>query len=200
MELFDDNFFDNDDEITAYLNDVVSTVESQDVKAVFNMHTVWRRYANQNKVVCQDVNCMHNKKEGETFSKKPTKPIVDPETRLHPATYRKFVTDAALKLANDECYSESTRLFFQDFNWTHEEALVSYAEIRELDKGFKGNGEKFYPSFYELMCTKIFTYLSGYVFNTMYKRLFVDRPIKHTDKMEVKENYLALLLAGKSSS
>ena len=47
------------------------------------------------------------------------------ETLLHPALFRQFIHESALKLSQDECYSEVTMLSFKNTSVSHEEALIT---------------------------------------------------------------------------
>ena len=75
---------------------------------------------------------------------------------MHPGTFWKFSKDCAAKLAVDDCYSDETKKAFIGFSFTLDEALISYKHIENVIAEFTGNAEKFYPRFYDAVCTPSF--------------------------------------------
>lgn len=71
------------------------------------------------------------------------------EALLHPLYFKQYVQKSATKLASDECYSEKTRKEFINYQVTLDDANFTYQYVRDVIKKFKGNAEKFYPSFYK---------------------------------------------------
>ena len=152
LDVCDDDFFANDEEIAACLNQVASNVETEVLVAGFKCSEC-EKVCKSKQGLSRHTNAIHIKNK-ETATSKSTATEIDPESRLHPGIYKKYVRLTAEKLSKDGCYSDATRKFFQDFSWTHEEAVVSYGEIRDIIKKFKGNGEKFYPEFFEIVTSK----------------------------------------------
>ena len=76
--------------------------------------------------------------------------LVTPESLLHPLFFKKYVNQSAAKLAINECYSERLRKEFIVYSIDSDDADASYQFIKDCITNFKGDAEKFYPSFY--MC------------------------------------------------
>ena len=49
--------------------------------------------------------------------------------KLHPSIFFQIGTDCALKLSQDNCYSDVTKTSFSTFIWTLEEAIVSQIDL-----------------------------------------------------------------------
>ena len=83
------------------------------------------------------------------------------EYLLHPLKFKTYVTQSALKLSKDECYSEKTRKQFCEFTMNVEEANFSYQYVHDVISNFKGDSEKFFPLFYKSVSEDIvFKHLS----------------------------------------
>lgn len=249
LELFEADILNEDEEFIAELEGVVAKAES--VVITFKCDFC-ELICKSKQGLSRHVNCKHP--EHSTTKKQAPKVKREPQSRLHPATFKNFVNQCSLTLSKDECYSEKTRSGFTDYTINQEEAILAYENIKELIGNFNGNGEVFYPCFYNIVCEKnmfprlskkcsrllgfevanhvvshlntsdlqsvsstpnsdnstststtvvkfdekemnIITYLSGYVFSTLYKRLR-----RSAQQTEVTKKYLSLLLAGKSSS
>ena len=74
------------------------------------------------------------------------------EMKLHQGVFWKFVKDSAAKLAEDDCYSDTTKQVFSNFSLTLEESNSSYRYIEKSILDFNGNAEKFYQQFYDSFC------------------------------------------------
>ena len=70
----------------------------------------------------------------------PTKTKVA-EDMLHPLYFKQNVNDAAKKLAEGGCYSKKTLSALKGYH------LDQF--VRKVIENFNGNGEKFYPQFYD---------------------------------------------------
>ena len=77
-----------------------------------------------------------------------------PESLLHPLYFKKYVNQSAAKLAIDECYSERLRKEFVVYSIDSDDAGVSYQFIKDCITNFKGDAEKFYPSFYKCVSSE----------------------------------------------
>ena len=80
--------------------------------------------------------------------------LVTPESLLHPLYFKKYVNQSAAKLAIDECYSERLRKEFGVYSIGSDDADVSYQFIKDCITNYKGDAEKFYPSFYKCVSSK----------------------------------------------
>ena len=148
---------------------------------------------------------------------------MDFEPRLTAEKFKKYAIECSTKLSCDECYSEKTMTVFKNVELSEEEAMISFQHVNNVIQKFDGDGEKFFPSFYNCLsgdkhvfpslsrkCSvllgyevansilahlngqhkqdntnnntstvvelnykekNIVTYLSGYVFGTLYRRL-----------------------------
>ena len=65
------------------------------------------------------------------------------EDRLHPP--RGYINDCAKQPTSDGCYSE----IFSSYYCSFDDANFTYQFVRDVIKIFNGNGEKFYPLFYD---------------------------------------------------
>ena len=66
---------------------------------------------------------------------------------LHPLYFKKYVNDAAKKLAEGGCYSKKTLSALKGYHL--DDANFSYQFVRKVRKNFNGNGEMFYPQFHD---------------------------------------------------
>ena len=80
-----------------------------------------------------------------------TSPIVDksPEALLHPLYFKKYINVSAIKLSQDQCYSEKTWKEFDGYEVSFDHANETYQYIRDVLGESKGDAEKFYPKFYK---------------------------------------------------
>ena len=174
--------------------------------------------------------------------------VLDFEPKLIAEEFNKYVLECSTKLSCDECYSEETTNAFKNFELSEEEAMISFQHVKNVIQTFDGDGEKFFPPFYncvsgekhafphlsrkcsvllgyevansilahlngqhkqdntnnntstvvELNCKEknIVTYLSGYVFGTLYRRLRRSKTYSEESSVQC----LSLLAAGKSLS
>ena len=68
---------------------------------------------------------------------------------LHPLYFKQYVNDAAKKLAGG-CYSKKTLSALKGYTVSQlDDANFSYQFFRKVIENFNGNGEKFYPQFYD---------------------------------------------------
>ena len=86
-----------------------------------------------------------------------TSPIVDksPEALLHPLYFMKYINLSAIKLSQDQCYSEKTRKEFDGYEVSLDDSNETYQYIRDVLGEFKGNAEKFYPKFYRCVSEEV---------------------------------------------
>ena len=66
---------------------------------------------------------------------------------LHPLYFKQYVNNAAKKLAEGGCYSKKTLSALKGYHL--DDANFSYKFVRKVIENFNGNGEKFYPQFYD---------------------------------------------------
>lgn len=162
LELFSEDFMIDDEDFNLALDGVVSVAENNVVKSF--KCSLCEKVCKSKQGLSRHVNSMHH--DGSTVSTaalttKKTKKGKEPETLLHPATFRKFILECAVKLFSDMCYPQEIRSIFEHYTFSHEEALSSYNEVRDVIGGYNGDGEKFYPLFYDVVSTKnIFPRLS----------------------------------------
>ena len=86
-----------------------------------------------------------------------TSPIVDksPEALLHPLYFNKYINLSAIKLSQDQCYSEKTRKEFDGYEVSLDDSNETYQYIRDVLGEFKGNAEKVYPKFYRCVSEEV---------------------------------------------
>ena len=91
-----------------------------------------------------------------------TSPILEksPEALLHPLYFKKYINVSAIKLSQDQCYSEKTRKEFDGYEVSLDDANETYQYIRDVLGEFKGDAEKFYPKFYKCVPEVVFKNLS----------------------------------------
>ena len=63
-----------------------------------------------------------------------TSPIVEksPEALLHPLYFKKYINVSAIKLSQDQCYSEKTRKEFDGYEVSLDDANETYQYIRDM--------------------------------------------------------------------
>ena len=151
LELLDEDFFESDEISSKFLEDVTVNVERGVEKFVCDC---CGKICKSKQGLARHFNSKH---QTETEATNTTRA----QQKLQLDTYRKFVNDSASKLAGDHCYSVNTRHEFQEYVLTMDEATFSYGHIEKLILDFDGNGEKFYPLFFDTFIReKIFPRLS----------------------------------------
>ena len=74
--------------------------------------------------------------------------VFDFEPKLTAEEFKKYALECSTKLSCDECYSEETMTAFKNFELSEEEAMISFQHVKNVIQKFDGDGEKFFPSFY----------------------------------------------------
>lgn len=146
LDFLDEDFFSTDDTCSSHLEDIVQEVETEikSFKCDF-----CDKVCKSKQGLSRHVNAKHKEEKGESMLNKA-------EKKLHPGTFWKFSKDCAAKLAKDDCYSDETKEAFVGFSFTLDEAIISYKHIEKVVAEFTGNAEKFYPRFYDPVCTPSF--------------------------------------------
>ena len=136
FELLDEDFFNNDEFSNSCLESIVD-----DAAKVENV------------IKCDQCEKTYKSKQGLSRHKNSKRPTIKKD-KLHPATYKKFVNDAARKLSQDNCYSDDTKQQLSSFEWTLDQAIESFQHIKTIVADYNGNAEKFYPLFFDIYCSK----------------------------------------------
>ena len=114
FELLDEDFFNNDEFSNSCLESIVD-----DAAKVENV------------IKCDQCEKTYKSKQGLSRHKNSKRPTIKKD-KLHPATYKKFVNDAARKLSQDNCYSNDTKQQLSSFEWTLDQAIESFQHIKIL--------------------------------------------------------------------
>ena len=136
FELVDEDFFNIDEISNSCLESIVD-----DAGKVENV------------IKCDQCEKTCKSKQGLSRHKNSKHPTIKKD-KLHPATYKKFVNDAACKLSQDDCYSDDTKQQLSSFKWTLDQAIESFQHIKTIVTDYNGNAEKFYPLFFDIYCSK----------------------------------------------
>ena len=92
-------------------------------------------------------NAKHRENQPEEISI--TSKGLSAEDRLHPLYFNKYINECAKQLASDGCYSDETINTFSSYYCSLDDANFTYQFVRDVIQSFNGNGEKFYPRFYD---------------------------------------------------
>ena len=232
----DEDFFEVDDIARTEINDVMdSSINNQP----------------DNSFLCEKCTKKYKTKQGLSrhLKTKHCDIVESPKVILNVSEFQKIVVNSVAKLSKDNCYSEKTLGELKSFQVTDEDVVVCFDMVKEIIQNYKGDGENFYPDFYncvtgdekafpklsrrtsvivgleianhtlaflssgqvttnndtidfntESQLTKkeknIVSYLSGYVFGTLYRRI---RCSKYHQSVLSTES-LNILTAGKSNN
>ena len=136
LEFIEADMLDEDDEF----NEEINTLLSEQSAVTYSCEICTK--------VCkskQGLSRHRNMKHTEIPSL-PTKTKVA-EDMLHPLYFKQYVNDAAKKLAEGGCYSKKTLSALKGYHL--DDANFSYQFVWKVIENFNGNGEKFYPQFYD---------------------------------------------------
>ena len=115
MALFDDDFFSNDKISSDHFKNIVVEAETE-VKSFKCEHCAKICYSKQG--LFRHGNAKHKGEKEDPLLNKA-------EMKLHQGVFWKFVKDSAAKLAEDDCYSDTTKQVFSNFSLTLEESLLT---------------------------------------------------------------------------
>ena len=93
------------------------------------------------------INSKHIEKAHAIQTKKQEERDQKAADRLHPLNIKVFIREACNKLTNDQCYTESVREMFKDFQVSSNEALEVFKTYKDIILKFKNDPEKFLTSF-----------------------------------------------------
>ena len=148
LAAMEDNLFEQDEDITAQIDEVVEAMEEN--------QPVCRFSCDQCDKICKTQRGLRRHKSTkhvETIGKdghvSTEENQTTPESKLHPSYFKAYVEKSISKLSNGECYSQNTRDEFLNYEVNINDTNYTYQLVRNVIWKFNGNGEKFYPDFYK---------------------------------------------------
>lgn len=70
--------------------------------------------------------------------------------KLHPFYLKQMVEASAKALSVDECFPDDYRESYNNFDFTHDEAVELFSFLENIISDFEGDAESFYANFFEL--------------------------------------------------
>ena len=168
LEFLDEEFFLEDEIGSSCLESVAEKAEKE-IKSF--PCTICPKICKSKQGLSRHVNTTH-KANTDTMVNKA-------HEKLDPKVYWKLVNDASAKFSCDDCYPPEIKLCFGAFSWTQEEADISYQFIQKIILDFNGNGEKFYPSFYNVFLTEPMFPRLGHLESRMLGREVANHVLAH---------------------
>ena len=144
LAAIDEDIWDNDDGFNAEIDSLISDIEKEPSQIRFKCEKC--------KKVCkskQGLSRHQNSKHQATQPDQVQKKELSAEDRLHPLYFKKYINNCAKQLASEGCYSDETIATFSSYNCSLDDANFTYQFVRDVMKNYNGDGEKFYPLFYD---------------------------------------------------
>ena len=142
----DKDVWDKDDEFNAEINSLLVNIEEEPSQSGFKCD-MCEKVCKSKQGFPRHQNAKHRKNQPEEVSI--TSKDLSAEDRLHPLYFNKYINECAKQLASDGCYSDETINTFSSYYCSLDDANFTYQFVRDVIQSFNGNGEKFYPRFYD---------------------------------------------------
>ena len=142
LAAIDEDVWDKDDEFNAEINSLPVNIEEEPSQSGYKCD-MCGKVCKSKQGFSRHQNAKHRETQPEEVSI--TSKDLSAEDRLHPLYFNKYINECAKQLASDGCYSDETINTFSSLD----DANFTYQFVRDVIQSFNGNGEKFYPRFYE---------------------------------------------------
>ena len=146
LAAIDDGILDKDGEFNAEINSLLVNIEEEPSQSGFKCDTC-EKVCKSKQGLSRHQNAKHRETQPEEVHV--SSKDISAEDRLHPLYFNKYRNDCAKQLASDGCYSDETIETFSSYYCSLDDANFTYQFVRDVIKNFNGNGEKFYPLFYD---------------------------------------------------
>ena len=145
LEAIYDDVWDKDDDFNEEIDTLIQEIEEEPPKSGFKCKKC-ERVCKSKQGLSRHQNSKH--REHKPDQEEVVKKNLSAEDRLHPLYFKKYINNCAKQLATDGCYSDETIVTFSSYNCSLDDANYTYQFVRDVIENFDGNGEKFYPLFY----------------------------------------------------
>ena len=146
LAAIDEDVWDKDDEFNAEINSLLVNIEEEPSQSGFKCD-MCEKVCKSKQGFSRHQNAKHRENQPEEVSI--TSKDLSAEDRLHPLYFNKYINECAKQLASDGCYSDETINTFGSYYCSLDDANFTYQFVRDVIQSFNGNGEKFYPRFYD---------------------------------------------------
>ena len=146
LAAIDEDVWDKDDEFNAEINSLLVNIEEEPSQSGFKCD-MCEKVCKSKQGFSRHQNAKHRENQPEEVSI--TSKDLSAEDRLHPLYFNKYRNECAKQLASDGCYSDETINTFSSYYCSLDDANFTYQFVRDVIQSFNGNGEKFYPRFYD---------------------------------------------------
>ena len=148
LAAIDEDVWDKDDEFNAEINSLLVIIEEEPSQSGFKCD-MCEKVCKSKQGLSRHQNAKHRETQPEEVHL--SSKDLSAEGRLYPLYFNKYINDCAKQLASDGCYSDETIKTFSSYYCYLDDANSTYQFVRDVIKIFNGNGEKFYPPFYDCL-------------------------------------------------
>lgn len=144
----DEDIWDKDDDMIMEIDSLVLGIVEKPLEGGFRCETC-QKLCKSKQGLSRHRNSKH--KENQPSIDNVSSKEISAEDRLDVVQFMSYINNCAKQLASDGCYSDETLATFSSYKCSLDDASYTYQFVRHVIKDFDGDGEKFYPKFYDLV-------------------------------------------------
>lgn len=148
ISAIDEDIWDKDADMNSEIDDLVLGIVEKPLEGGYRCETCQK--------VCKSKQGLSRHRNSKHTDNQPiSSNEISAESRLDVAQFMSYINNCAKQLATDGCYSDETLATFSSYKCSLDEASYTYQFVKHVIKDFDGDGEKFFPKFYDIVSSNI---------------------------------------------